>query len=435
MEIARTVDEAYHACHPEIPLEADDFRYVDLTEARGGFDLAEVFSRRIRRTPSPTFHKQLVTGHRGCGKSTELKQLKASLEKLGFFVVYIDVEDVLDLGEIEYLDVLVSIAKGVYEKANDCGLDVHRKLVEELDKWFAEKVLTEEQRQDVERALRAEFGVGAKVPLLRMLAVITGQIKSGSSRRVEIRRRLERELSVFIQRLNALLEDVQVRLAKRGKKGLVVIADGLEKMHYRELPDGQSTHSKLFVEHAEQLKAPHCHIVYTVPISLVFNVNLGDAFPNTDVLPMVKVAEPNEARTPYEPGRKALFEIISRRINIEAIFENERPVWKLVEVCGGSVRDLLRLVRFACDEADEVITEEHVERAVRRMAREYDYLVHEDEIPYLKEIAQKRRVPGDEASARLLQKRLVLEYLNDERWADVHPILRKTPRGREILGG
>ena len=95
---ARTVDEAYHACHPEIPLEAGDPRYVDLTEVRGSFNLVEVFANRIKRTPSPTFHKQLITGHRGCGKSTELKQLKARLEKLGFFVVYIDVEDVSTWG-------------------------------------------------------------------------------------------------------------------------------------------------------------------------------------------------------------------------------------------------------------------------------------------------------------------------------------------------
>ena len=433
---ARTVDETYHACHPEIPLEAGDPRYVDLTDVRGGFNLAKVLAKRIKRTPPPIFHKQLITGHRGCGKSTELKQLKARLEKLGFFVVYIDVEDVLDLGEIEYLDVLVSIAKGVYEQAEKHKLDVSSALVEDLDRWFADKILTEEQRRDVERTLEAEFGIEADVPLLvRMLAAVTGQIKSGSSRRVEIRHKLEKELSVFIQRLNALLNDVQVRLAKRGKEGLVVIADGLEKMHYRELPDGQSTHSKLFVEHAEQLKAPSCHIVYTVPISLVFNVNLGDAFPNTDVLPMVKVTESDEARTPYEPGRRALFEIIARRIDVRAVFESEKSVWRLVGACGGSVRDLLRLVRFACDEADEVITEKHVERAIRRMAQEYDYLLHEDEIPHLKEVAQKRRVPGDEVSARLLQKHLVLEYLNDERWADVHPILKETPRGEEILGG
>lgn len=89
-----SVDEAYNACHPEIPLERGDPRYVDLTPVRGEFNLAETVARRIRRAPATVSHKQLITGHRGCGKSTELKQLQAQLREEGFFVVYLDIEDV-----------------------------------------------------------------------------------------------------------------------------------------------------------------------------------------------------------------------------------------------------------------------------------------------------------------------------------------------------
>jgi hypothetical protein len=113
-------------------------------------------------------------------------------------------------------------------------------------------ILTEEQRRDVERALEADFGVGPQVPALaRMLAAITGQIRSGSYRRVEIRRQLEQNLRVFVQRLNELVDDARVRLTRRGWNDLVFIVDGLEKMHYAPLPDGQSTHSALFVAHGE----------------------------------------------------------------------------------------------------------------------------------------------------------------------------------------
>jgi len=93
---AQNIDTAYHACHPDIPLEAGDSRYVDLTAVRGGQNLAAMISNSIRWTPAPKFHKQLVTGHRGCGKSTELKQLQARLQKERFFAVYFDVENALD---------------------------------------------------------------------------------------------------------------------------------------------------------------------------------------------------------------------------------------------------------------------------------------------------------------------------------------------------
>jgi len=83
-----TVDEAYKVCNPEQPLkDMDDPRYVDLTEVRGIKNLARTIAKRIVRT-APDFHQQLVTGHRGCGKSTELYRLKAQLEGEKFFTIW-----------------------------------------------------------------------------------------------------------------------------------------------------------------------------------------------------------------------------------------------------------------------------------------------------------------------------------------------------------
>ncbi|RMF33035.1 MAG: ATP-binding protein [Chloroflexi bacterium] len=431
---AQTVDDTYHACHPELPLEPGDPRYVPLTPVRGGFDLSIVVAQCIQRTRPPTFHRQLVTGHRGSGKSTELKHLQARLRDARYFAVYLDVETVLDLGDITYLDVLVAIARALDDAVRAEKIRLSHKLLEDLDRWFAETVLTEEQRRDVTGSLKAEFGVGPKVPLLsRMLVAITGQFQSGSSRRVEIRRTLERELSVFLQRLNDLINDARTRLARKGWKDLVVIVDGLEKMHYAVLPDGQSTHSAFFVAHAEQLKSPCCHIVYTVPISLVFNVNLGDAFPDPAVvIPMVKLTE-KDGLTPYEEGRQALFEMIRRRVEVETVFEDPDTVWQLIEASGGSVRDLMRLVRLACYGATERITPAHVKQAIRSLILEYDRLLKEDYLDRLRQVAKQRYLPQDELSAQLLHHRLVLEYVNDERWANLHPAVRRSPRLRRIV--
>lgn len=430
----RTVDEAYHACHPDLALEAGDPRYVPLTPVRGGFDLAVTITHNIRRTPSGFFHQQLVTGHRGCGKSTELKQLQARLREEGFFAVYVDAETILDLGDLTYLDVLVALTQELEEALRGEKIAISRRLRQDLDAWFADVILTEEQRRDVERSLQTDFGVGPQIPpLARMLAAITGQIRSGSSQRVEIRRRLEQNLRVFVQRLNDLVDDARVRLGRKGWKDLVFIVDGLEKMHYAPLPDGQSTHSALFVAHAEQLKSIHSHVIYTVPISLVFNANLGDAFPDpTLVIPMVKLTE-SDGCTPYEPGRQALFEVVARRVDIAEVFESEDLVWQLIEASGGSVRDLMRLMRLACYGATDCIRAAHVGRAVQELIREYDRLVQDSDLERLAAIARERRVPGDDASARLLHLRLVLEYQNDERWADLHPAVRRTPRLRHLL--
>jgi hypothetical protein len=67
-----TVDDTYDACHPEVPLKANDKRYVDLTTVRGNENFINNIVQSIKRTRQPRrYHQQLMTGHRGCGKTTE----------------------------------------------------------------------------------------------------------------------------------------------------------------------------------------------------------------------------------------------------------------------------------------------------------------------------------------------------------------------------
>jgi predicted AAA+ superfamily ATPase len=90
--LPHTVDLAYGAVDPDVPLEPGDPRYVDLNSARGDEDLPALIARRIRFTSAGSWHRQLLTGHRGSGKSTELKCLQGLLDQAGFFTVYVDVE-------------------------------------------------------------------------------------------------------------------------------------------------------------------------------------------------------------------------------------------------------------------------------------------------------------------------------------------------------
>jgi len=330
-----TVDEAYKVCNPEQPLkDMDDPRYVDLTEVRGIKNLARTIAKRIVRT-APDFHQQLVTGHRGCGKSTELYRLKAQLEGEKFFTLYMDVEEMLDLGEVNYLDILLGIARATEEQLRENGFALNQQLLDELSDWFTEKEVIKEIKRNLESRAKVEAKIGSQIPFLgKLLAAFTSEIRSGSSQREQLRKTLEKDLSVFIERLNQLINAARLQVQKRDFKDLVIIVDGLEKMHYRELQDGQSSHAALFVHHAEQLKAPTCSIIYTAPISLVSNENLIDAFPATPfVIPMVKYNT--------EQGQAKLIEVVAKRINIDKLFSSPDLVNQLVTKSGGAVRDLM----------------------------------------------------------------------------------------------
>lgn len=408
-------------------MEPGDPRYVDLREVRGGRNLARIIYRRIASTGPSNYHQHLITGHRGCGKSTELKHIQGALEDEGLFCVYFDVEEVLDVQDIEYLDVLLAIARAVSERLYEEEMDLLENLLTHLDDWFADIVFTKEKYEEREEALESEFGIDtAKVPLLRFLTAITSSIRSGGDQRVRLRKKIRRELNDFFERLNDLLTAAQKRV-REDYDDLVVIVDGLEKMPYR-IPEGvkQSNHAIFFIQHAEALKKPHCHVVYTVPISLILNTNLADAFSDYEVIPMV---------APEGRGGEKLRTVVRRRVSIDDIFESEDRLDQMVDISGGALRDLLRVIRFACDETDDVIGAPEVDRAIQKLVREYDYQVKEEDIEALKQVAEQERLAGDETSARLRHQRLVLEYYDEDgkRYADVHPAVRRVERVRRAL--
>lgn len=424
-EVATTLDEAYRVCNPDSPLRADDERYVDLSGIRGTKRIADTVTRRVRRSAAGEALQLLFTGHRGSGKSTELFRLKATLEDERFFAVYLDVEEVLDLVEISYLDVLLAIAREMEASLREAGMPLPQQLSASISEWFAETIVEGQKTTDLNAGLTTKAQAGSEIPLLaKFLSTFTAEIKTASSRRTTTRQKLERELVVFIDKLNTLIGTARQNVQREGYKDLVLIVDGLEKMHYTVNTEGVSSHAELFVHHAEQLKAPACHIIYTLPVSLAYSANLGNDYDEIIVLPMVKT-------TPE--GVDRLLEVISRRVAIDQVFASRELLEQLAKLSGGVIRDLMRLVRMATDTDEEKIQKDDVDYASQTLIREYDRLLRNHDIDDLKWVKTYQRAQADEAHARLLNLRLILEYQNGERWADLHPALEQIGWVRQAL--
>lgn len=425
MTLATNLDQVYRACDPDMPLDATDDRYVDLSEVRGTQMLAKKFARRIGRCADNQFHQQLISGHRGCGKSTELLRLKAELEQRDFLVVYIDIEELLDLVNLEYLDILLSLAKQTTEVITNNGIELNETLLTELHEWFSDKIISQDKTKDSSGSLKTKASVGGKIPFLSLIGETIAEIKASSSRRETTRQNLKRELVVFLERLNALLGDARNAAQKAGRRDIVLIVDGLEKMHFEKLDENTSTHTKLFVNHAEQLKAPQCHIIYTMPISLAYEANLGNDFDDPEVIPMVKM---------NDKGIACLREVVAKRVAIETVFDDATFVDELAQLSGGVMRDLIRLIRLATDSDNPTIRREEIDYARNKLVIEYDRLLREDELEKLKWVEDNKRITGDQNFARMLFLRLVLEYQNGQRWATLHPALHQIRWFTEYLG-
>ena len=415
------LDDAYNACNPDQPLEVGDTRYLDLTAVRNGEKIS-ILTKRITRTKqSEGFHKQLFTGHIGSGKSTELKRLQQELQDKHYFVVFLDVQQSLDLGEITYQDVLLNIAQAVTEALEQSNIDLDAALFADIEAWFAETIVNEVYDKEVKTS--AEVSGKAKIGfpfMVTLLTKLTGEIRSGSSYRTEIRRILERDLSVFIAKLNDLLLAARLQLQKNNYIDLVVIVDGLEKMRHRMLKDNESSYSDFFINHAEQLNAPDCHVVYTVPIAVPFSFNTRDFYTDRAfVLPMVKYQTPE--------GQAQLIALINKRLRADLLFEPRQLLVDLINMSGGSMRDLFHLIRSACETAENMIRQDDVDRAIRNLAKDYDRMVQQDYVALLNEVDLTKRIPtdGDKKYEPLLRLRLVHEYENGERWAALHPALSR----------
>jgi hypothetical protein len=417
MTLATNLDEVYRACNPDLPLKADDTRYVDLSTVRGTKIISKTIARSIAR--SDQFHQQLFTGHRGSGKTTELFRLTAELESEHFFVVYLDTEELLDLSNLNYLDVLLSIAKEIESGLRIRGISLNSDLLSDLTTWFSERIIEGNDTREFIGSVKTQADAGIEIPFFaKLLSSLTAEIKSGSSRRISTRQKLEQELAVFIVKLNALISNARNQVQQRGFKDLVLMVDGLEKMPYVLMPDGYSNHTHLFVLHADQIKAPQCHIIYTIPISLAYNANLGNDFNSVLVLPMVKI---NDA------GIVCLRQVIENRVDLAQTFEQSAQLDELIKLSGGVVRDLMRLVQLSTDTDNPKISEQEIQYACTTLTREYDRLLRDDELEFLKRVNDTRRVTGEEVYARMLSLRLILEYQNGERWAALHPAALAVP--------
>jgi pantothenate kinase-related protein Tda10 len=94
MNQAHIKKKIYNAFDPKESLLPDDPRYVECSEARGSVRLLSRMADTVK-ADKPTC--QLLSGHRGCGKTTELTRLRRLLEESFYVVVYCEVDDYTDV--------------------------------------------------------------------------------------------------------------------------------------------------------------------------------------------------------------------------------------------------------------------------------------------------------------------------------------------------
>ena len=429
----KTKKEYYNLCDPNEYLEPDDKRNVDLDcfgEEGGrpvrGIKWVDMLLNEIVFSDRPIY--KLFTGHSGSGKTTEFKKLKAQLyNKFNLFPVLIDSEKIIDLeNPIEVPDIITSII------------------------YSTEKAIIQEEGGDTEKALDEgylkrfwNFLKNTEVELNKAELTIpsAGKLVYEMKTRITLRQRVGNivasNFSEFIREAKDELISLNADVVhKFGRDGIVIIFDSLEKLEgtsdkWHKVLDSAEL---VFKTNAFYMQLP-VHVLYTVPPALSTRI------PYMAFMPMIKVYDRNKNR--HEPGLAAARELIRRRVPEDILQElfGLNP-WNriddLILWSGGYPRDMLHMLQKIIAVNDHPLSDSDFEHIIAYIRNQYRRIITGDALHWLANVATTKdlTIEGDvhlRAADRMLNQHVVLSYLNNDNWYDLHPTVYQIPNIKKAI--
>jgi hypothetical protein len=428
--------EIYSSFEPFQPPRQE--AYVDCQEVRGKWNVVRELGRKITRSKQATC--QLYTGHRGVGKSTELLRLKEYLKEQKYFVVYFaaDEQDI-EPQDTEYADILFACTRHLVEAIK---LSDHNPLLDWMkDRWQTLKdlALTEVSFEGLN--LEGQISQFAK---------ITANLRAVPDKRREMRQKINANTPSLVDALNDFIREAKSILAK-DCRGLVIVADNLDRIVETKSAGEPSNYEEIYLNRSELLRGLECHVIYTVPISLVYSeraTRLEDNYDKPDVLPMVMVR--NQDSSINTDGIAKLREVIAKRIELidpklaqtldTQVFDSAATLERLCLMSGGHVRNLMQLIRTALDWTDELpITAAAVQRAIEEARDTYRNTIQESQWETLAKVCLQKQADNNELHLRLLLNRCLLEYRyydsqgKLQRWCNIHPLIEEIEQFQKAL--
>lgn len=427
------------ACAADDALQPGDERYVDLAELREGTSVLNRLAGVLEQQPNKgQFHRCLLTGHRGSGKSTELLELKEWAGRSGWLCLWVEVETYLGTAQLEFSDLYLLAAQRVVQEMEEQKMPLPKALMDNIVAWFA--LVTE---QDIEKikseiSAKADAQVGFGALLNKLVVGFGASVAAGSEHQLEVKRIFRQTPDQLMDLTNALLDAANRALNEAGRShGLLLIFDNLDRYAVDDI-------QKVLTQSAALMHRLECHAIYTIPVELRPRAAnpYSDNFATNEFLPMPALRERGEqwkasvGESPFREDALSVFQqLLEKRLDLRALFERpDIDPALLVKMSGGCVRDLMHLVtragtfsyKISIPPVERKITSAGVQRAVLEMRDELAEGLLEDDYKCLVKIAE--RVPEaqnmDEATLGFLSRRRVLRYQGaDGCWLDVHPLL------------
>ncbi|MBN1290386.1 MAG: hypothetical protein JXB48_00980 [Candidatus Latescibacteria bacterium] len=407
------------------PLESNDPMRVDTESGRGKFNFTKLY--RYLSVDTKTYQFQgnkppkkiyiAFCGHRGCGKSTELKRLASILDREGLFlVVFLNASEELDTNNLEYADVFMALAKKLIEKLEELSLSVNPIYIKKLESWFKQSIIVNAKIKDY--AMEIQAGVSAKsgIPFLgNIFANITSKIKNNATYKEELREVVTNAFSLFAEGFNELITAIRDILpVQQNRQDILFIVDDLEKLPMEKAKD-------IFINNINQLQQINSNFIYSTPIGMLSEGIQLQQFFQPFTLPMIKIVNKDGSNNP--DGYKVLRDMIFKRAD-RSLFESESLVDKIIEYSGGNPRHVIHLLAYAYSHAEnDIFDKEAVDSAIDELAVLFQRFLTKEDYDLLCHIDKTGDDTPSERARNLLYHLALLEY--NAYWWKSHPAVQK----------
>lgn len=356
--------------------------------------------------------KFFFSGHRGCGKSTELLHLLSSdaIHKK-FWHINFSIREEADIIDIDYRDVLIAIGGRLFREYQKIGGKLSNQLLNEINSW---KGKVEQETSTILGGRLSDIEMDASISAFFANAGL--KMKLEPATRVELRQILERDITGLI----TIINHIAATIYNQEKRIPLILIDDMDK------PDLDKARA-IFHDRREIMMQPNCAIVYTVSSALFYSKEFDAIRDQALFLPNIYLHPPMHPEQHHSEGYKTLEKSVNLRMHEDLI--DPAALEEAVSYSGGVFRELARIIRTGIGRARRrnatKLEKEDIEWAATEIRNEYRRILDKEDLKLLKRVNTENRLEYNDRLRTLLQILAVLEYRDIENWVDVHPVLRK----------
>lgn len=409
-----------------IPILKTDASSPGQIDSGGGADAATGYDRL----------NILFCGHRGSGKSTELRRLASNLKGPGVFeTVYLDVASELGPHNPQFNDIIFMLTLKLFEqldKMPEVTKEINKVAFQALEDWFTTVVVENIKKKGASAEVSATAGAGFNYfGFLKLWSGIKTAFKIESIEKETVRAEMANYFSAFARHFNTFLISVRNALQKSGRaKDVLFIVDGTDKF---TTPDKARA---FFIDSSDSFYALDARFIYTAPVNMAYDPIVKNHF-KIIRLPMVTVVSRDGSVS--DTGMKIMRELITKRLD-SSVFENEDLIKSFACCSGGCPRQAVHLLSEAViskSDGETGITRAAFEKAVKKLGVEFKGSLIKPHYELLgKYIAEPEYTPISEDEDKLLKDLLfslaLLEY--NTYWRAPNPVVKELDEFRRITG-